>query len=74
MLVLSRNEGQRIRIDNRITIIVTRIRGNRVSIGIEAPADVSIHRDEVLSLQGPPVAEQTHTCEVAGHLSCGRGD
>lgn len=59
MLVLSRNEGQRIRIDNRITVVVTRIRGNRVAIGIEAPSDVIIQRDEIVSLQKSPVVEQT---------------
>jgi len=59
MLVLSRNEGQRIRIDNRITIVVTRIRGNRVAIGIEAPSDVTIQRDEIVPVQESPVAAQT---------------
>ena len=47
MLVLSRKTGQRLVIDDNITIIVQRIAGNRVQIGIEAPDDVHIMRGEL---------------------------
>ncbi len=47
MLVLSRKVGQRLVIDDSITIIVNRIAGNRVQIGIEAPDDVHIMRGEL---------------------------
>lgn len=47
MLVLSRKVGQRLVIDDSITIIVNRIAGNRVQIGIEAPEDVHIMRGEL---------------------------
>jgi carbon storage regulator len=48
MLVLSRKSGERIIIgDREITITVVEIRGNRVSIGIEAPKDKPVNREEV---------------------------
>ncbi|HIF31262.1 MAG: carbon storage regulator [Pirellulaceae bacterium] len=47
MLVLSRKTGEKIVIDNRITIVVNRISGNRVTLGIEAPSSVHILRGEL---------------------------
>ncbi|HUS40042.1 MAG TPA: carbon storage regulator [Pirellulales bacterium] len=47
MLILSRSVDQRIRIGNEIFLTVVRIHGNRVEIGIEAPQEVRVVRDEV---------------------------
>ncbi len=47
MLVLSRKVGQRIVIGEDITVVVSRITGNRVTLGIEAPDDVHIMRGEL---------------------------
>jgi carbon storage regulator len=47
MLVLSRNVGERLVIGDNITIIVSKIVGNRVTIGIEAPKDVKVMREEL---------------------------
>lgn len=47
MLVLTRNETETIRIGDDITITVARIYGNRVKIGIVAPAGTPVHRGEV---------------------------
>ncbi|AMV32868.1 hypothetical protein VN12_12140 [Pirellula sp. SH-Sr6A] len=47
MLVLSRKEGERIVIGENITLVVSRISGNRVAIGIEAPKDVTVVRGEL---------------------------
>ena len=47
MLVLSRKVGQRLVIDDSITVVINRIAGNRVQIGIEAPHDVHIMRGEL---------------------------
>lgn len=54
MLVLSRKEGERISIGDNITLIVSKVSGNRVTIGIEAPRDVKVVRGE---LQLQPVTE-----------------
>jgi carbon storage regulator len=47
MLVLSRKVNENIVIDGRIIVKVVRTEGNFVKLGIEAPADVPVHRQEV---------------------------
>ncbi len=48
MLVLTRKVGERIVIDNNITVEVLEVNGNRVRIGIQAPDGVTILRKELL--------------------------
>jgi carbon storage regulator len=47
MLVLTRKLGESIAIDDHIKIRVVQIKGKQVRIGIEAPKDTKIHREEV---------------------------
>ncbi len=47
MLVLSRKVNENIVIDGKIVVKVVRTDGNFVKIGIEAPADVPVHRQEI---------------------------
>jgi carbon storage regulator len=47
MLVLSRKERERIRLGDSIVLTVVQVSGDRVRIGVEAPADVLILRDEL---------------------------
>ena len=47
MLVLSRKVNENIVIDGRIVVKVVRTEGNFVKLGIEAPADVPVHRQEI---------------------------
>jgi carbon storage regulator len=47
MLVLSRKLGQRFQVGSDIKITIVKIDRNSVRIGIEAPDDVKIHREEV---------------------------
>jgi carbon storage regulator CsrA len=47
MLVLTRKCGEQIILDNHIVIQVVQISGNRVRIGIKAPPEVSIKREEL---------------------------
>ena len=47
MLVLSRKTGEKIHIGENVSIVVNRITGNRVSLGIEAPEEVRITRGEL---------------------------
>jgi carbon storage regulator len=56
MLVLSRKEGQRVMIGDSIVVIVNRIAGNRISLGIEAPPSVRVMRGE---LEPAPVEQET---------------
>lgn len=47
MLILSRKSGESIVIDGKIHVKIVRVEGDVVKIGIEAPADVPVHRKEV---------------------------
>ena len=47
MLVLSRKLGESVVIDGRIKIKIVRVDGDTVKIGIDAPPDVPVHRQEV---------------------------
>ena len=51
MLVLSRKNGEGIRIDDDVLVSVLEVRGNRVRLGITAPRGVTIHRSEFQSCQ-----------------------
>jgi carbon storage regulator len=50
MLVLTRKVDERIRIGNDIVITIVEIHGDKVRLGIEAPSNVSVHRQEVFDL------------------------
>ncbi|MCZ2344490.1 MAG: carbon storage regulator CsrA [Bacteroidales bacterium] len=47
MLVLSRKKNESIVINNDVVITIVEIRGDKVRLGIVAPKDVSVHREEV---------------------------
>jgi carbon storage regulator len=47
MLVLSRKKNESIVINNDITVTVVEIRGDKVRLGIVAPKEVPVHRQEV---------------------------
>ena len=47
MLVLSRKKNESIVIDDAITIVVVEIRGDKVRLGVEAPKEIPVHRQEV---------------------------
>jgi len=47
MLVLSRYKNERIMIGDDIVVVVVEIRGDKVRLGVEAPKEVPVHREEV---------------------------
>lgn len=59
MLVLSRKQNERIVVGGSVVVTVVRISGDKVRLGIDAPADVRVVRDEVADRDGlaaaPPV-------------------
>ena len=60
MLVLSRKEAQRIRLGDTIVITIVKISGDKVRVGIDAPSNVLVLRDE-LEVHEPAVAEGKET-------------
>ena len=47
MLVLSRKQNERIRVGDSVVVTVVRVSGDKVRIGIEAPPNVRVLRDEL---------------------------
>jgi carbon storage regulator len=58
MLVLSRKPGEKIVLDGGITITVVGAQGDRVQVGIEAPGDVRILREELSRRVDEPTADE----------------
>ena len=71
MLVLTRKLGETIRIGDLVKVTVLEVRAGQVKLGIEAPSDVKVHREEVYSrIQ----AELRRGESPAGPVSRGRDD
>ncbi len=56
MLVLSRKKSEKIKLGDSIEITIVRVCGNKVRLGIHAPADVAVLREE-LNRPEPPASE-----------------
>jgi carbon storage regulator len=50
MLILTRKLGQAIRIGNEIKITISDIKGKQIRVGIEAPEEMAVHREEVYEI------------------------
>ena len=66
MLVLSRKVGEKLIIGDKITVVVSRVAGNRVTLGVEAPPDVRIIRGELKAQQGASADEEAPSARVVG--------
>ena len=47
MLILTRKVGETLMVGDEVTVTVLGIKGNQVRIGINAPREVSVHREEI---------------------------
>jgi carbon storage regulator len=47
MLILTRRVGEAVMIGNEVTVTVLGVKGNQVRLGVNAPKDVSVHREEI---------------------------
>ncbi len=73
MLVLSRKKNESIVINNDITVTVVEIRGDKVRLGIVAPKEVPVHRQEVFEAIHGKGSAPTSTPAAAGAKSADAG-
>ncbi|GAB1260199.1 carbon storage regulator CsrA [Aurantivibrio plasticivorans] len=79
MLVLSRKTGEKILIGDDVSITVLAVRGNQVRLGIEAPKDIDVHREEIFnriqnSKEGPlknTQESEQEACDCKSTVSAG---
>jgi carbon storage regulator len=60
MLVLTRKLGESIAIDDHIKIVVVQIKGKQVRLGVKAPRETKIHREEVYQAIQDQNTEASH--------------
>jgi carbon storage regulator len=56
MLILTRREGETVRIGEHVTVTVLRVKGGQVRIGVNAPKDVAVQREEIAERMRADVA------------------
>ncbi len=66
MLVLTRKFGESIIIGDSVTVTVIEVKGDRVRLGISAPVEVPVHREEVFESLTKPIAGRLPSCHSIG--------
>ncbi|MBS0458236.1 MAG: carbon storage regulator CsrA [Proteobacteria bacterium] len=76
MLILTRRVGETLMIGDAVTVTVLGVKGNQVRIGITAPKDVAVHREEIFQRihKDDPGAAGTTTAEPAASDAAGLPD
>jgi len=69
MLILTRRVGETVMIGNEVTVTVLGVKGNQVRIGVNAPKDVAVHREEIYDRikreEGYPATQTPGTTKVS---------
>jgi carbon storage regulator len=70
MLILTRRVGETVMIGDDVTVTVLGVKGNQVRVGINAPKNVAVHREEIFERikreqRGEPTGESEPSAEFA---------
>lgn len=68
MLILTRRVGETLMIGDEVTVTVLGVKGNQVRIGVNAPRDVSVHREEIYERIKREQADAGQSTGMVGHI------
>jgi carbon storage regulator len=69
MLILTRRVGETLIIGDDVVITVLGIKGNQVRIGINAPKNVSVHREEIYQrIKQEKIGDESDSSDVSGNI------
>ena len=66
MLILARNINESIHIGDDITVTILSVNGNQIKIGINAPKDVGVHREEIYEKILSTKIDSAHQLQASG--------